>query len=64
MPGIGIRPHTSLGNKIRAKVKGPYQWRRNRAPPKFFKEGLSPPKEKSVRRDFNLVNVVLNSVLE
>ena len=49
---------------------GESQWRRNRggwgarAPSKFFKEGLSPPKEKSVRRDFNLVNVVLDSVLE
>ena len=31
--------------------------------PKFFKEGLSPPK-KSVWRDFNHVNVVLDSVLE
>ena len=48
------------------------QWRRNRgaggarAPPqkKFFKEGLSPPQEKSVRRDFNHVNVALDSVLE
>ena len=36
-----------------------------RAPPKFFKEGLSPsPKKKSVRRDFDHVNVVLGSVLE
>ena len=50
------------------------QWRRNRggggggeagAPPNFFMEGLSPlTQKKSVRRDFNHVNVVLDSVLE
>ena len=44
-------------------------WLRNRGaggardPPKFFNEGLSPPK-KSVRHDFNHVNVALDSVLE